>query len=500
MWPICALDKYKSLTSVIQGRDTWELVSRYVHNQQMPPDDHPQPSDAQREQIVHWVNTQLHNYYAAHLDPGRVTIHRLNTSEYKNTIRDLVGINFQAAGDFPQDDSGYGFDNIGDVLSLPTVLMEKYLAAAGSIVDEALPTEAPASTVRHFAATQTEIGFNAFGDRGDGWVQLISLEEDDVAVELPVPAGDYLVRVKAFCKPVGGSLVGQGSSAVVLPKGQPEPMKLGIFLGHTLCQDLEIDATEDHPKVYEARIGVPAGKQRFAASVRRNRGGDNETYMLNGRIGKQQPGIIYVKYLEIEGPLPAVVQRVPAKKLQGVEECKPSDDGGMVFDRNGEASLTFDVPTAGEYLLRAEACAQQAGKEPVKMEFRVNSQTVAAFDVLAPAALLPLANQKLFDINLLAARPSIYEVRQKLPPGKVTFSAAFTNDFKDPAAGNPNLRDRNLILDHLEVVDLQKPPAPPPMPETFARYFARQPTANSTDDEAPCACRIHPPRVPPSDQ
>ncbi len=171
--------------------------------------------------------------------------------------------------------------------------------------------------MRHFAAAQAEVGFNALGDRGDGWVQLISLEEDDVAVELPLPAGDYLVRVKAFCKPGGGSVVGQGSNVVVLPKGKPDPMQLGIFLGSTHCQDLEIDATEDNPKVYEARVGVAAGKQRFAASVRRNRGGENETYMLNGRIGKQQPGIIFIKYIEIEGPLPVAIERVNASKLTG---------------------------------------------------------------------------------------------------------------------------------------------------------------------------------------
>ena len=63
-------------------------------------------------------------------DPGRVTIRRLNRAEYNNTIRDLIGIDFHPADDFPSDDVGYGFDNIGDVLSMPPILLEKYLAAA----------------------------------------------------------------------------------------------------------------------------------------------------------------------------------------------------------------------------------------------------------------------------------------------------------------------------------------------------------------------------------
>src|SRR4249920_2199384 len=58
---------------------------------------------------------------------GRVTLRRLNRLEYNNTIRDLLGVDFKPAEDFPSDDVGYGFDNIGDVLSLPPLLMEKYL-------------------------------------------------------------------------------------------------------------------------------------------------------------------------------------------------------------------------------------------------------------------------------------------------------------------------------------------------------------------------------------
>ena len=79
-------------------------------------------------------------------DPGRVTIRRLNRAEYNNTIRDLVGVDFQPADDFPSDDVGYGFDNIGDVLTMPPILMEKYLAAAEKIARQA--DRAPKPTAR----------------------------------------------------------------------------------------------------------------------------------------------------------------------------------------------------------------------------------------------------------------------------------------------------------------------------------------------------------------
>src|SRR5207245_1688186 len=72
-------------------------------------------------------------------DPGRVTVRRLNRIEYRNTIRDLLGVHYDTDAEFPPDDTGHGFDNIGDVLSLSPLLLEKYIAAARAIVAQAVP-------------------------------------------------------------------------------------------------------------------------------------------------------------------------------------------------------------------------------------------------------------------------------------------------------------------------------------------------------------------------
>src|SRR5881409_3412634 len=104
----------------------------------MPPEKKPQPTPEERELIAAWIQSEIFKCDCDHPDPGRVTIRRLNRAEYNNTIRDLVGIDFRPADDFPSDDVGYGFDNIGDVLSLPPVLMEKYLAAAETIATTAI--------------------------------------------------------------------------------------------------------------------------------------------------------------------------------------------------------------------------------------------------------------------------------------------------------------------------------------------------------------------------
>ena len=73
--------------------------------------------------------------------PGRVTARRLNRAEYTNTIRDLLAIEFRADKNFPTDDSGEGFDNIGDVLTVSPVLMDKYLSAAARIAERTVAAE-----------------------------------------------------------------------------------------------------------------------------------------------------------------------------------------------------------------------------------------------------------------------------------------------------------------------------------------------------------------------
>jgi hypothetical protein len=76
----------------------------------------------------------------------------LNRAEYDNTVRDLLGVDFQPANDFPADDSGHGFDNIGDVLTVPPLLLEKYLAAAEDIAERAVPIHSPSGSRTHDAA------------------------------------------------------------------------------------------------------------------------------------------------------------------------------------------------------------------------------------------------------------------------------------------------------------------------------------------------------------
>ncbi|HIL24290.1 MAG TPA: DUF1592 domain-containing protein [Verrucomicrobia bacterium] len=135
-----SLDGFKTANDVHRGYKIWEKIRKLVLANEMPPQKKKKRPDAkQRALLTDWTRQTLDTFYrTAPPDPGRVTVRRLNRAEYNNTIRDLMRVDFKPARDFPADDSGYGFDNIGDVLTMSPLLMEKYFAAAERIAAKAV--------------------------------------------------------------------------------------------------------------------------------------------------------------------------------------------------------------------------------------------------------------------------------------------------------------------------------------------------------------------------
>ncbi len=130
----CHNEKLKTgnlnLTSA-PGPETWLKVHDKLTTGKMPPPGQPVPPKQEIAAVTKWIEELLRRSGVERLGrPGRVTARRLNRVEYNNTIRDLLGVHLRPADDFPVDDSGYGFDNIGDVLTVSPMLMEKYMAAA----------------------------------------------------------------------------------------------------------------------------------------------------------------------------------------------------------------------------------------------------------------------------------------------------------------------------------------------------------------------------------
>ena len=136
-----ALDRFESQEAAVKSGQTWLRVLDVLEGRTMPPPDESQPKPEDYETLIGWIEK---DFLAAQCGQGTssaaVAIHRLNRREYNNTIRDLLGLNLNLADDFPADDIGFGFDNVGSALNISPVHVEKYLDAAELAMDQAIVT------------------------------------------------------------------------------------------------------------------------------------------------------------------------------------------------------------------------------------------------------------------------------------------------------------------------------------------------------------------------
>jgi mono/diheme cytochrome c family protein len=134
--------------------ETWEKLIRKLRARQMPPAGMPRPSEATYEALVNFIQSGRDHLAEVKPNPGRATLHRLNRPEYANVIHDLLALDIDVNDLLPADDIGYGFDNIGDVLSVSPLLMERYLATASKVArtavgDTSMPVQYQTYTIPH---------------------------------------------------------------------------------------------------------------------------------------------------------------------------------------------------------------------------------------------------------------------------------------------------------------------------------------------------------------
>ncbi|HTL15947.1 MAG TPA: DUF1587 domain-containing protein, partial [Patescibacteria group bacterium] len=128
-----AFDEFASAAEMRVHRDVFFNALKNVRAGIMPPEKKPRPDHQEQKALADWIKTDIFQIDVQNPDPGKVTIRRLNRVEYRNTIRDLMGFDYKVEDELPPDDTGYGFDTIGDVLTLSPLLLEKYMTAAETI-------------------------------------------------------------------------------------------------------------------------------------------------------------------------------------------------------------------------------------------------------------------------------------------------------------------------------------------------------------------------------
>ena len=300
-----ALDMYLSEAHARKDRTTWETVRKLVAAGEMPPKSKPQPSKQEKEFLVHWIENSLTKVdCTAPKDPGRVTLRRLNRNEYNNTVRDLCGVTVTPADDFPADDVGYGFDHIGDVLSLQPILLEKYMAAADRVLDAAIPPLGPVpSSKQNYRPQNILVTPRSAKTRDERRPRITFTTEGSAYLEkFNFPAtGEYIVRVRAW----GAKAANAFPTMAVRVDGKD-------------VHKLSVDAPKDKPATYEARIQAEAGERRVAVSF------------TNPTPGEKEPRSLGVELIEIEGPFGKARRPIPesAKRFIVAVPDEPADAAG----------------------------------------------------------------------------------------------------------------------------------------------------------------------------
>jgi len=274
----------------------------------MPPPGMPRPDTAALELVTGWIEKTFPQETP---NPGRVTAHRLNRAEYNNTIRDLLGVSIHPADDFPLDDAGYGFDNIGDVLSVSPLLMEKYMAAAKKISRVAVYGEPylnkPTKLIRYMSKKSQDDptpGALPYSERG----AIYGSFDFPVAAEYEFHMRDANYRPRNTGSPRQRELSRKRNLtdeekrelAEENRKAYP-PVRMVMTLdGKQILTEVvegNIDYQYAHGEVV-ARVRVPAGEHFFRASYPEFAGMANprDNVNLDGRRK------LFIDYVDIVGP------------------------------------------------------------------------------------------------------------------------------------------------------------------------------------------------------
>ena len=272
------LDTVASADGAAKDFKTWDAVLENLRSGAMPPDDEDkQPKLEEREKLIKWIQAEVFVTDPNNPDPGRVTLRRLNRVEYNNTIRDLVGIDFEPAADFPADDSGYGFDNIGDVLSLPPVLFERYLAAAEKIMSAAILND---HKPRSEKIPVDLLAIKGGPEKGNTPTsRRVDEVEASITVDLPVP-GQYTFRLEAVGPRVGG-----------------EATKLAVKLGALAINVPTLPTEQDVVGKHQLPITIAAaGKQTLTFRVA------NPLAQPEMKDGKPRKRIVTLRKVELLTP------------------------------------------------------------------------------------------------------------------------------------------------------------------------------------------------------
>ncbi len=283
---------------------TLEKVLRKVRTGEMPPLGLPRPDAPVSAEFVKFLETQLDHAAAAKPNPGAPGIHRLNRAEYSNAVRDLLALDMDHSASLPADDSGYGFDNIGDALTVSPLHMEKYMSTARRVSRLAVGTVKPSPAIERFNAPRA----------GSADTDGLPLGERNGTLfrrYFPVDA-DYSILVRVRGNPA--------------PNAPPAELDLRLDGQRVKLFDVSVDTAEtaQGTRNFEVRLPVKAGMRTVGAAFL------SESWKIESgpvpvRRGAPAPQVTpaAVDYVQIGGPFNSLGPG-DTQSRQRIFLCRPS--------------------------------------------------------------------------------------------------------------------------------------------------------------------------------
>ena len=327
----------------------WERVVRKLRGGVMPPAGRPRPDAAALDGFLDWLEGELDANWAATRDPGRTaTFHRLNRTEYRNAVRDLLAVDLDAGDFLPADDSSFGFDNIGGILRMSQALMERYLAAARTIARLAVGSPPPAMSADTYEAAQdlsqhARVEALPFGTRGGLYIEHL----------FPQDAG-YDFRIQL----TGTRRLREAHDLEVTVDGEPV---------RTFTLGPPPDGAADNPyaqaSTIDFRLDVAAGPREVGVTFYKQPSALVEQVrepFPNPRVAGNAGGLAgaqpFVQSVTVTGPYDAAgAADTPSR--QRIFTCRPvavadavaagTADGPAAGAADGPAAGTADGPAAG---------------------------------------------------------------------------------------------------------------------------------------------------------
>lgn len=432
-----ALDLHKDYPALRGDLMHWDNVRQQIATHVMPPEKKEQPTLAERDALVAWIDDSVFWMDPEKPDPGHVVYRRLNRTEFDNTVRDTFLIDLKPAKEFPPDDSGYGFDNIGDVLSLSPVLMEKYMRAAGQISKAAFAVQdaengniliTPDKFWNQKGTSTAAEGYRWFHANGEAATK-VRVSRD----------GNYTVKLRVAYTQAGN-----------------DPAKLHLRIGDTDLGEHDVTTVlkKEQPswQVISHNVRLKAGETKLVVSFL------NDLYDEKHPDPEKRDRNLAVADVGIEGPA-GLSSPSGSRFLSWLLEGKPAgppslawsgedfsrgegdvhvDTGAIEMASSGYVHHLLDIDREGEFAFKIKVGALQAGEEPAKFDLRVAGKTISTFSVTAKDQA-----------------PQWFECTARLPAGQHDLQVWFLNDFWDAKTQ----ADRNLWLHEVNIRQTDVPGA-----------------------------------------